>query len=280
MINNYSQLLKNQWNQDKFVCVGLDTDINKIPQHLVSSSAFETIMAFNTQIIDATYDVVCAYKPNTAFYESLGAVGVEALKKTIEYAHSVAPQVPIILDAKRADIGNTNNGYVSFAFEYLQADAITVHPYLGQEALQPFLDHKTKGIIVLCKTSNPGSDEFQNLSVGAEPLYLKVARNVSQHWNKNQNCSLVVGATYPKELEAVRQIVGDMPILIPGIGAQGGAPGVVVQKACNSDSQGFIISSSRDITFASSGADFATIARQKTLELHNTINHHRVPTKV
>ena len=205
---------------NSLLCVGLDSDVRKLPSHLnnIPNNQFE----FNKAIIDATYDLVCAYKPNSAFYEAAGVEGLQQLKLTIDYLKEKYPQIPVILDAKRADIGNTNEGYVTSSFDWLRADAITLHPYLGKEALQPYLDRKDKGIIILCRTSNPGAGEFQDLSVDGEPLYMHVSKKVAKDWNANENCMLVVGATYPEELAHVRKAVGDMTFLVPGIGAQGG----------------------------------------------------------
>lgn len=277
---NFMALLRAQWDKGNFVCVGLDTDITKVPQCMQCKFEADTIVAFNKAIVDATKDFVCAYKPNSAFYEAYGPAGVTGLRRTIEYINAVAPDVPVILDAKRADIGNTNAGYADAAFKYLGADAITVHPYLGAEALQPFLDCEDKGIIVLCRTSNKGAGEFQDMLSSAMfgynmPLYQYVAYQVSHSWNKNDNCLLVVGATYPEELVQVRSMVGDMPILIPGIGAQGGDVEKTVLAGKDSSGQGMIINSSRGIIYASSGPDFATVARAETLKLHNLINQYR-----
>src|SRR3989338_440422 len=226
---DFRELLQARWDEGKFVCVGLDSELGKIPKSVrMNDDVRTTIYGFNASIVSQTKDLVCAYKINIAFYEAHGVEGIEALRGTIVDIHSKAPYVPVILDAKRADIGNTNAGYVQMAFDYLGVDAITVHPYLGQEALQPFLDRADKGIFVLCRTSNPGAGEFQDLKIhtdrviGEVPLYQYVASRVANWWNKNNNCGLVVGATYPDELRQVRRIVGDMPILIPGIGAQGG----------------------------------------------------------
>lgn len=251
------------------VCVGLDADVSKLP-------AGTDQVSFNKAIIDATHDLVCAYKPNSAFYEALGDEGVRNLKQTCNYIREKYPEIPIILDAKRADIGNTNQGYVDFAFDYLGVDAITVQPYMGGEAVQPFLEQPDKGIIVLCRTSNDGSAEFQDLKVNGTPLYEIVAKNVAEKWNKNNNCMLVVGATYTEEIAEVRAIVGDdMWFLIPGVGAQGGDVEKTVNSAKNSEGTGMIINSSRGIIFASSGADYAEIAREKTIELRDEINKYR-----
>lgn len=273
---NFWQMVRAQWDKGNFACVGLDSDYAKIPKCVQKFSVAGTIVAFNREIVEATKHYVCAYKPNVAFYEAYGSEGIEALRQTIVHIHQIAPDVPVILDAKRADIGNTNIGSVRFAFDFLQADAITVNPYLGAEALKPFLEEKDKGIIILCKTSNPGSGEFQDLLVEGEPLYCRVARNVAEHWNRNQNCGLVVGATQPMELRLVRKLVGDLPILIPGIGAQGGELERAVLAGMDSKKQGIIISSSRDVIFASAREDYASAACQKTLELRDSINQQRL----
>jgi orotidine-5'-phosphate decarboxylase len=274
-------MLEAQWAKGNFVCVGLDSEFGKIPESARKSgtecdvSVSNSIVAFNRSIVEATKDLVCAYKPNAAFYEAYGAEGLDALHRTIVDIHTIAPNVPVILDAKRADIGNTNAGYVAAAFDFLRADAITVHPYLGAEALQPFLARADKGMIVLCRTSNPGAGEFQDLTVNGEPLYQIVARRVSSDWNKNGNCALVVGATYPDELLKVRGLVGNMPILIPGIGAQGGDVEKTVMAGKDSRGQGMIINSSRGIIFASKDADFAEAARRETKKLRDLINQYR-----
>ena len=284
---NFRQMLEAQWSRGNFVCVGLDSKFGKIPESArvggneCAIHEGNTVVAFNRAIVEATKDVVCAYKPNAAFYEAHGAEGIAALQRTIADIHAIAPDVPVILDAKRADIGNTNAGYVQFAFDYLHADAITVHPYLGAEALQPFLERKDKGIIVLCRTSNPDAGEFQDMRVvnkyftSATPLYEMVAIQVATKWNGNNNCGLVVGATYPDELREVRGLVGDMPILIPGIGAQGGDVEKTVMAGKDSRGQGMIINSSRGIIFASKGADFAEAARRETEKLRDLINQYR-----
>jgi len=254
---------------NSLVCVGLDSDVLKLPAGVDQ-------LAFNKAIVDATHDLVCAYKPNTAFYEALGTEGIQNLKDTCDYIRSVAPDVLILLDAKRADIGNTNAGYVQFAYDYLGADAITLHPYLGREALEPFLKRADKGAIILCRTSNPGSAEFQDRPVDGHKLYEHVAKMVANDWNGQQNCMLVVGATYPEEAARVRALVGnDMWFLVPGIGAQGGDLESYMAAAQSSQGDGLIISSSRDIIFASSDADFAEAARAKTETLRSEINTYR-----
>jgi orotidine-5'-phosphate decarboxylase len=268
-----AKLHKAVTTNNSLVCVGLDSDLAKLPAHLKNGEA--PLFSFNKAIIEATHDLVSAYKPNTAFYESLGAAGIDQLKQTCDYLTSTYPEIPIILDAKRGDIGNTNDGYVTFAFEYLGVDAITLHPYLGQESLAPFLAQADKGLIILCRTSNAGAGEFQDLDIDGQPLYRHVATEVSQKWNDNKNCLLVVGATYPKELAEIREIVGpDMLVLVPGIGAQGGDVEAVM-KAGAANGRGLIINSSRGIIYASDGEDFAEAARAETEKLRDTINKLR-----
>ncbi|MGB9883669.1 MAG: orotidine-5'-phosphate decarboxylase [Microgenomates group bacterium] len=244
----FNKLQKIVEKNQSLICVGLDSDIEKIP------AKFSDQYSFNKDIIDNTFDLVCSYKLNTAFYEAIGYKGILSLKKTCDYLKEKYPEIPIIIDAKRGDIGNTNNGYLKFVFDYLGADAVTVNPYLGSEALEPFLSKKDKGIIVLCKTSNQGAFEFQDLKVkdkkGDWYLYEYVAYQVAKKWNKNKNCLLVVGATYPKELKKVREIVGDkMWILVPGVGAQGGDIKQVLQAGLNKKGQGLIINVSRNVIF-------------------------------
>lgn len=261
------------------LCVGLDTDFSKIPDSIKRSSGGVkgSMVRFNLETVDATSDFACAFKPNAAFYEAHGTEGWGALYETVRYIKYRYPDILVILDGKRADIGNTNNGYAQAAFDVLGVDAITVHPYLGREAMKPFLDRTDKGIIVLVRTSNPGAGELQDLRVGEnqEPLYQTVARHVAAQWNENGNCGVVVGATYPQELVEVRRIVGDMPILIPGVGAQGGDIEATVRAGQNSRGMGMIINSSRGIIFASQGPDFAQAARAETQKLHNQINSFR-----
>jgi len=287
MTRNFRELLEARWDESKFLCVGLDTDAQMLPESVQKVSVRETIVAFNRAIVDATKDIVCAYKPNSAFYEAHGDEGWSALRETAQYILEQAPEVPIILDAKRADIGNSNNGYADSIFRHLHMDAVTVHPYLGGSALKPFLEQKDKGIFVLCRTSNGGAGELQDLIVSnpstpigkaqdtlpgvSEPLYKKVARLVAEKWNTNNNCGVVVGATYPDELKEVRAIVGDMPILIPGVGAQGGDVGEAAFAGKDSRGKGIIVTASRSIIFASRGSDFADAARAQAEKLHQAI---------
>lgn len=272
MARNFNELLRQRWQEGKFLCVGLDSLHSRLPFCVRSGRhKEENILAFNKAIITATKDYVCAYKPNFAFYAAEGDAGLCALRFTAGLIQTLAPGVPIILDAKRADIGHTNQGYVTEAFDVYGADALTVNPYLGQEALKPFLDRPDKGIIVLCRTSNPGAGEFQDLVVGGKPLYQVVAQQVASEWNTNDNCSLVVGATAPAELAAVRSLVGDMPLLIPGIGKQGGDLAKTVMAGKTPSGKGMMINSSRGIIFASDGEDYAEVAGQKAKELNNKI---------
>ena len=277
-MTTFMKKLEQCWQQDNLVCVGLDSDYDQLPTTVKNQRSVEEAMfTFNRDIIDATYDLVCAYKPNAAFYEAQGDAGFRALIRTVRYIRETFAHIPVILDAKRADIDNTNLGYVRAAFDIIGVDAITVHPYLGKESLAPFLARKEKGIIVLAKTSNPGAGEFQTLPVGEsqEPLYQAVARHVAKTWNINRNCALVVGATYPEDLKKVRTIVGDMPILIPGIGIQGGDVAATVTAGKDSRGWGMIINSSRGIIFSSGRNDFAMCARKATEQLREEINKHR-----
>jgi orotidine-5'-phosphate decarboxylase len=258
---------------NSLLCVGLDPQLNKLPEHLQKEKY--PFYAFNKAIIDATHELVCAYKPNSAFYEALGPDGILQLKMTADYIHKAYPEIPIILDAKRGDIGSTNDGYVKFIFDYLNMDAVTLHPYLGSESLKPFLSIKDKGMIILCKTSNPGAGEFQDALVNGEALYVRIAKTVSGEWNENNNCLMVVGATYPSELKDIRRIAPHMVFLIPGIGAQGGKVSDVMENGLDERKRGLIISSSRSIIFASSNENFAETAREESKKLRDEINKYR-----
>ncbi len=269
----FREMLEDRWGRENFVCVGLDPVYEKLPKAVCDPGNMATsIMNFNARIVDATKDLVCAYKPNSAFYEALGKLGMYALRETVAHIREAAPDVPVILDAKRGDIGNTNEGYVRAAFDYFEADAITVNPYLGAEALQPFLDKREKGIFVLCRTSNPGAGELQDLQIAEDPLYLHVARHVARKWNKWGNCALVVGATCPDELAEVRREVGDLPILIPGIGAQGGELEKTVRAGRDSRRRGMLVNSSRGVLYASRGEDYAAAARHEVEKLRSAVN--------
>ena len=233
---------------NSLLCIGLDSELSKLPEQF---KKFEfPQFEFNKWIIEQTHKFVGAYKPNLAFYEAQGEKGWHELALTVKYLNQNFPDIFTIADAKRADIGSTNAGYVTAIFEHLGFDSITLHPYLGQEALQPFLERKDKTSIILCRTSNPGAGELQDLEIDGQPLWWHVANKVSKEWNKNNNCMLVVGATYPEELKQIRQLVGEMTILVPGIGAQGGDLAQVITTGLNADKAGLLISSSRGIIFA------------------------------
>jgi orotidine-5'-phosphate decarboxylase len=275
---HFGEMLRAGMEAGRAVCVGLDPDLDKIPERIRDRvlSIDGQLVVFCKEIINAMpKGVVLAYKLNIAFFAAYRAAGYLALEKVIAYIHLTAPEIPVILDAKRGDIGNTNEGYVREVFEWFGADAVTVSPYMGRESLSPFLDQESKGVIVLCRTSNKGSAEFQGLDVSGDsvpggymPLYQYVAHRVSKYWNTNGNCALVVGATYPEELSQVRQIVGDvMPILIPGIGAQGGDVEATVKAGRDSRGQGMIINSSRSIIYAPD-------PRAAAMELHQAIRSH------
>lgn len=272
---------------NSLLCVGLDADYSKLPERFteLEFSQFE----FNKWIIDQTHQFVCAYKPNSAFYEARGAQGWRELKMTMEYVQKNYPDIFTICDAKRADIGSTNEGYVTAIFDELGFDAVTVNPYLGSEAIQPFLARKDKVSIILCRTSNPGSGELQDLLVGhpepdsaslkssvsgpdqetgSLPLWQIIAEKVTGEWNTNENCMMVVGATYTEELARVRSIAGEMTFLVPGIGAQGGDVAATVKAGLNTQKNGMIINSSRGIIFA----EHPSIEAKK---LQEEINLHR-----
>ena len=269
---HFMQSLQQAWTRnDSLVCVGLDPEPAKFPAHL--RDAPDAVFDFCRAIVDATADLVCAFKPQIAHFAALRAE--DMLERLIAHIHAKHPGVPVILDAKRGDIGSTAQHYASEAFERYQADAVTLNPYLGRDSIQPFLDRADKGVILLCRTSNPGARDLQDLDVGDKPLYQHVAQLVTREWNGKGNCALVVGATYPAELAAVRALIGDMPILVPGVGAQGGDVAAVVRNGKNSQGAGLMISSSRAILYASSGADFADAARAAAQLLRDEISRYR-----
>ncbi|MDZ4285754.1 MAG: orotidine-5'-phosphate decarboxylase, partial [Candidatus Sungbacteria bacterium] len=252
--------------------MGLDTEREKLPRCMSKLMIQDSILTFNRRIIDATHDLVCAYKINSAFYEQHGIEGMRALMRTIEYIRQEAPEIPVILDAKRGDIGNSSAAYAKSAFDVYKADAVTVNPLLGRDAIQPFLDYANKGIFILCHTSNPDSNEFQDLVIEGSPLYQTIAEHVVNRWNTNNNCGLVVGATFPEQLFHVRQIARDMPILIPAIGTQGGNLEQTIHAGINSQKNGVIINVSRSVIFASQDDDFDQAARNETLRVHDQVN--------
>ncbi|MCU0465166.1 MAG: orotidine-5'-phosphate decarboxylase [Anaerolineae bacterium] len=237
------------------LCVGLDADPLRIPARFASEQHPQ--FAFNRWVIDQTAAYAAAFKPNIAFYEGRGTDGLHELKMTVEYLREHHPDVMTICDAKRADISTTNDGYVRAIFDLLGFDAVTLNPYLGGEALRPFLDRQDKVSILLCRTSNPGSGEIQSLTVEGKPVWKIIAERVRDRWNTHGNCMLVMGATYPDELREVRSVVGDMTLLVPGIGTQGGSVEQTVQLGRNRAGRGLIINASRGIIFADDPAEAA-----------------------
>jgi orotidine-5'-phosphate decarboxylase len=258
---------------NSLVCIGLDPIIQKLPTHIQKMQY--PFFEFAKEIINKTHDLVCCYKPNSAFYEAMGASGIEQLKMIFDYLRSTYPEIPTLLDAKRADIDSTNEGYVQYTFNYLQADAVTLHPYLGRQSLMPFLQLADKGLFILCHTSNKGAEEIQELKVNNKELYKILAENIAHEYNSQGNCFLVVGATYPDQLKEIREIVGDMTILVPGIGAQGGDLEATLKAGLTKTGKGMLISSSRSIIYASDNEDFDEAARMKTIELKDAINKER-----
>ena len=245
------------------LCVGLDPDPTRLPP-IVHGSVHD----FCTAIIDATADLVCAFKPQIAFFSAIGAE--HDLERLCVYVRERYPDVLLVLDAKRGDIGSTADQYAREAFDRYRAHVVTVNPYLGTDSIEPFLRHPDGGVFVLCRTSNTGGDDFQSLIANGEPLYQIVARRVADQWSKLGDCGLVVGATYPDELRAVRAIVGDLPLLVPGVGAQGGDPAAT---ACGADSSGMgmVVNSSRAILYASPAADFADAARAEAIATRDAL---------
>ncbi|MBW4437166.1 MAG: orotidine-5'-phosphate decarboxylase [Pleurocapsa minor GSE-CHR-MK-17-07R] len=241
---------------DSLLCVGLDTDAAKIPAQFGGD-----VLAFNKHIIEQTYAFACAYKPNMAYYEARGADGWRDLADTMAYLRERHPDILTICDAKRADIGSTNAQYATAVFDHLGFDAITLHPYLGGEAIRPFLERADKASIILCHTSNPGADELQGLDAGGRPLWQVVADRAANAWNAHGNIMLVMGATYPEELKQVRRIVGDMPLLVPGIGAQGGDVDAVMANGLDRGGGGLIVNASRSIQHADDPAAAARALR-------------------
>lgn len=239
---------------DSLVCVGLDPDLDKLPEEFKAKE--KPLFEFSKSIIDATSDSVCAFKPNSAFYEALGANGIQQLKDTCDYIRDNYPEIPIILDYKRGDIGNTNAKYAQFAFDYLGADAVTLHPYQGISELEAFFAYSEKGIFIWAKGSNEGSAEFQDLQTDGMPLYEKVTKAVIGAGEPN--AMLIVGATYPEELKRIREIAGEnTQILVPGIGAQGGDLEAMLKAGLNSGGKGLIINSSRGIIYSDNPAQAA-----------------------
>jgi orotidine-5'-phosphate decarboxylase len=250
-----------QIKQNSLLCIGLDVDADKIPEHLKSFA--NPVLEFNRQIIDATKDLVCAFKPNLAFYDAMGERGIIVLRETLKL---IPKSVLTIGDGKRGDIGNSAERYAKSLFNNFGFDSVTVNPYMGFDSIEPFLSDPEKGVFILALTSNSGSKDFQRLKVGTKPLYEKVV-HAAKKWDKDHNIGLVVGATHPKELQCIRKIVPDMPILIPGIGKQGGDLKSAIRYGCDKHGQLAIINASRSIIYASSGKDFANAARAEAKKM-------------
>ncbi|MDR7192295.1 orotidine-5'-phosphate decarboxylase [Luteimonas terrae] len=276
MTPTFMQALRARWQSaDTLVCVGLDPEPAKFPARFANNP--DAVFAFCRDIADATAEYACAFKPQIAHFAALGAE--DALQRLIAHLHAAHPGVPVILDAKRGDIGSTAQHYVAEAFDRFEADAVTVNPYLGRDSVRPFLDHSDKGVVILCRTSNPGAADLQDLPVAhagaTRPLYQHVAETIARDWNGHDNVSLVVGATWPEQLREVRAIVGDMPFLVPGVGAQGGDVEAVVGNAKTADGTGLMVSSSRAILYASNGDDYADAATREARALRDAINRCR-----
>ncbi len=269
---NFIASLNAAWvRNNSLLCVGLDPDPAKFPERLKGRP--DAIFEFCKNIADATADLACCFKPQIAYFAAQRAE--DQLEALIAHIHATHPGVPVILDAKRGDIGSTAEQYASEIFERYQADAITVNPYMGRDSVDPYLAYPDKGVILLCRTSNPGGSDLQFLDVGGEKLYERVARLVASEWNSSGQCALVVGATFPGEIARVREIVGEMPLLVPGIGAQGGDVEATVHAGCTADGRGLMINSSRAILYAGKGEDYAAAARRVALETRDTINRYR-----
>ena len=267
--------LASAWRlQQSLLCVGLDPDVSRFPAHLQSRP--DGIFAFCKAIVDATAAAACCFKPQIAYFAALRAE--DQLEALCAYIRQAYPALPIVLDAKRGDIGATAEQYAREAYERYGADAVTVNPYMGSDSIAPYMEWKDKGVIVLCRTSNPGGSDLQFMQVDGTPLYQHVARLVAEKWNRNGQCGLVVGATFPEELAQVRAIVGDMPLLVPGIGAQGGDIAATVRAGRSSDGTGMMINSSRAILYAQPQGDAEThveAARRVACETRDAINSHR-----
>jgi orotidine-5'-phosphate decarboxylase len=268
----FLEKLEKAWDKNNsLVCVGLDPDLNKLPD-CVKELEYP-IFEFNKAIIDATCDLVCCYKPQVAYYAGQNAE--DQLQMTLDYLREKCPEIPVILDAKRGDIGTTAQMYAKEAFERYQADSVTVNPFMGTDTLKPFLDYADKGVVILCRTSNPSSGELQELEVNGRPVYKFVAEYAATKWNYNRNVLLVIGATCPEELGEVRAICKDIPFLVPGVGAQGGDVQKVMENGKTSDGRGLVINSSRGIIYAGKDCDFAEKSRAACEELRATINQFR-----
>lgn len=291
-MNFFQKLEEKQKENNSLVCVGLDIDLDKMPSHILrtnpkhdlreveksgssrlrSNNIEKIIFEFNKQIIDETKDLACVYKPNIAFYEVLGIEGLKSLKKTVEYIHSL--DMPVIVDAKRNDIGNTAKAYAKGMFDFFEFDAMTVNPYMGTDTIAPFLEYKDKGVFILTRTSNPGAKDFEELQCENKPLFHHILEKTLEI-DKSGTAGFVVGATSPNELKEARELAPKSTFLIPGISAQGGDTESTIKLGTREDGLGAIINSSRGIIFASSGEDFAEAAREATKKLRDEINKYR-----
>lgn len=276
-MRSFMDRLRDRWERaDTLVCVGLDPEPAKFPAKFAHDP--DAIFHFCRDIVDATAPYVCAFKPQIAHFAAAHAE--EALRMLILHIGFRYPDIPVILDSKRGDIGSTAQHYAAEAFDRYGADAATVNPYLGRDSVQPFLDRAEKGVVILCRTSNPGAGDLQDMvlydkSGAGRPLYQHVAEKIARDWNAHGNCALVVGATWPDQLREVRAIVGEMPFLVPGVGAQGGDVEAVVTNARTADGTGLIVSSSRAILYASGGDDYAEAAANAARALRDEINRYR-----
>ena len=268
----FTDMLKERWqNADSLLCVGLDPNPARFPHELVGRET--AIYDFCTGIVDATADLVCAFKPQIAYFASCGAE--DQLKAIIDYIHKNYPKVPVILDAKRGDIGSTAEHYAMEAFDRFEADCVTLSPFMGFDTIKPYMAYADKGAFILCRTSNPGGDDIQMLTVDGERIYERLARFAATDWNLNGQLGVVVGATYPAELANVRRIAPETTLLVPGIGAQGGDIEACVKAGITADGTGMVINSGRAIIYASRDADWKEAARQSAIATRDAINAAR-----
>jgi len=268
-MNAIDKLKEMQSKNDSFICLGLDLDAKKMPAEYAGST--KKMFDFAHWIIDATADKVCAYKPNIAFYERFGGEGLSLLKQIIK---RIPDEIPVILDCKRGDIGNTASHYAAAMFEWFGADWVTLNPYMGYDSLRPFMEYKDKGVFVLCLTSNTGAKDFQHLNVEGKPLYRQVAEKV-KYWDKDGKCGLVVGATHMEQLKEIREVAGDMPLLIPGVGAQGGNLEDAVKYGTADFTKPAVINVSRSVLYASNDTDYAKRAREELEKLNDLVKSVR-----
>lgn len=275
-MNFLEKLVSASRQHNSLLCVGLDPEPARFPSELRDMPVEKAVVQFCRAIVEATAPYVCAFKPNIAFFEVLGPTGMRVFQEVL---HAIPAHIPILVDAKRGDLGNTARNYATALFDVYGCDAATVNPYLGYDSVAPFLAYREKGVILLCRTSNPSARDFQDLLIHddrgrARPLYEVVARRV-QTWNEAGNCGLVVGATYPQELRTIRALCPDMPILIPGVGAQGGDLEASVQAGIDARGERAMIAVSRSILYAGNNTDYATVAAQEALLLRDQINRAR-----